>query len=55
MAMRLESIITDFLWLPEADWVIIQKQLDFLSNKFPDHDFSCEHIKQELIKRSNIY
>lgn len=55
MAKSLENIINDFLWLPEADWAIVQRQVDFLNKKFSKHYFACEYIQQELLKRSNIY
>lgn len=55
MANSLENIITDFMWLPEADWPIIQRQIDFLRKNFPDYSFACEYICEELLKRSNIY
>lgn len=55
----LESIITQFLWLPEADWQIIQHQIDYINAKLKsigeERKFSCSYILEEIKKRSNIY
>ena len=59
----LENLIRQFVWLPEADWPMIQRQLDFISTKaerisaFTEvkRQFSCNHIREEIKKRSDIY
>lgn len=61
----LESITTQFLWLPEADWPMIQRQIEHLNIRFeketsdnPDETeikFCCKYILKELQKRSEIY
>jgi hypothetical protein len=59
----LENIIKQFMWIPEADWPIIQRQIDFidtLAEKIPDfkegqRQFSCKNINDEMKKRSEIY
>jgi hypothetical protein len=55
----LESIITQFLWLPEADWQSIQHQIDYINAKLKsigeEKKFSCSYILDEIKKRSNIY
>jgi len=59
----LENIITQFLWLPEADWHMIQRQIEYLdlmlkreaSEKYKNHKFSCRYIVKEMVRRSKIY
>jgi len=59
----LENLIKQFIWLPEADWPMIQRQLDFINTKaerisaFTEvkRQFSCNYIREEIKKRSDIY
>ena len=57
----LDSTVNQFLWLPEADWPMIQRQIEFVNSKLTgisgskNMEFSCSHIKCEIEKRSNIY
>ncbi len=55
IAALLFLIINNFLWLPEADWAIVQRQIDLLDKKDSGYLFSCGYILEELKKRSNIY
>jgi len=60
-----DNIINQFLWLPEADWPMIQRQIEHLNVRLekegldnPDETeikFSCKYILDELQKRSEIY
>lgn len=59
----LENVIKQFIWLPEADWYMIQHQIDFINNKLgglQDRSlkkckFSCNYIIEELRGRSEVY
>lgn len=57
----LENVIKQFFWLPEADWPVIQRQIDFMNSilsHIPDlsqRKFSCTHIINELKKRSDVF
>jgi hypothetical protein len=55
----LDDTITKFLLLPEADWQIIQHQIDYINANLKSIDeerkFSCSYILEEIKKRSNIY
>ena len=59
----LENVIKQFIWLPEADWYMIQHQIDFINTKlgglrdksFKKCKFSCKYIIDELKDRSEVY
>jgi len=59
----LENVIKQFIWLSEADWYMIQHQIDFINNKLgglQDRSlkkckFSCKYIIEELKDRSEVY
>jgi len=59
----LDNVIKQFIWLPEADWYMIQHQIDFINNKLgglQDKNlkkckFSCKYILKELEDRSEVY
>jgi len=55
----LDTLIKQFLWLPEADWQIIQHQIDFIDEKLDElgdkRKFSCNYIIEEIRKRSELY
>ena len=57
----LDSTINQFLWLPEADWPMIQQQIEHINSRLEDIDdfknrrFSCNYIREEIRKRSDIY
>ena len=59
----LDNLINQFIWLPEADWHIIQHQVDFINEKlkkltdknFDQCKFSCNYIIEELRERSEVY
>ena len=59
----LENIIKQFIWLPEADWYMVQHQIDFINNKLSSLQdkslkkckFSCRYILKELEDRSEVY
>ncbi|MCG2757780.1 MAG: hypothetical protein L6263_05050 [Desulfobacteraceae bacterium] len=59
----LDNVIKQFIWLPEADWYMIQHQIDFINNKLSclqdkslkKCKFSCNYILKELEDRSEVY
>ena len=59
----LDNVIKQFIWLPEADWYMIQHQIDFINNKLrrlqdknlKKRKFSCRYIIKELEDRSEVY
>ncbi|MBU4012583.1 MAG: hypothetical protein KJ550_03865 [Proteobacteria bacterium] len=59
----LDNVIKQFIWLPEADWYMIQHQIDFINNKLNSLQdkslkkckFSCKYIIEELKDRSDVY
>jgi len=61
----LDDTITKFIWLPEADWRMIQYQIDFINTKLKSitkdeqtntyRQFSCDFIRDKITERSNIY
>jgi len=59
----LDDTITKFIWLPEADWRMIQYQIDFINTKLISirkdgsiyRQFSCDFIRNKITKRSEIY
>ncbi|PXF58997.1 MAG: hypothetical protein C4B58_04795 [Deltaproteobacteria bacterium] len=55
----LDDTITKFLLLPEADWQIIQHQIDYINAKLRKakgkRQFSCSYINKEIERRSEIY
>ena len=59
----LENVIKQFIWLPEADWYMIQHQIDFINNKLGGLQdkrlkkckFSFKYIIEELKDRSEVY
>jgi hypothetical protein len=55
----LDDTITKFLLLPEADWQIIQHQIDYINAKLRKakgkRQFSCSYINKEIEQRSEIY
>jgi hypothetical protein len=57
----LDSTINQFLWLPEADWPMIQQQIEHINSRLEDIDdfknwrFPCNYIREEIRKRSDIY
>lgn len=62
----LDNVINQFTWLPQADWQIIQHQIDLinahisngsprLKAKFNGRRFACAHILNNLKERSEIY
>jgi len=59
----LDNLINQFIWLPEADWYIIQHQVDFINEKLKKIKdtnlnkcrFSCGYILKELKERSEVY
>lgn len=57
----LRNIIEHFLWLPEADWPMIQRQIEHVNSMLryieglKDKSFSCTFIKEEIRKRSDLY
>lgn len=71
IVLLIQAIIRQFFWLPEADWVMIQRQIELLDERLKkwhkknvdnktqhipkDLKFSCPHIINELKKRSEIY
>ena len=60
-----DNIINHFLSLPEADWPMIQRQIEHLNIRLEKEasnnsdgtklEFSCEYILNELRRRSEIY
>lgn len=56
---RLDDTINKFLLLPEADWQIIQHQIDYINARLEEVGdrgrFSCSHILDEITKRSEIF
>ena len=60
-----DNIINQFLWLPEADWPMIQRQIEHLNIRFEKEaldnsagtgiKFCCKYILNELQERSEIY
>lgn len=65
IAELLNDTITKFIWLPEADWRLIQHQIDFINTKLKSitkdiergtyKQFSCNFIIDEVRRRSEIY
>ena len=59
----MDRIINQFYWLPEADWPIIQMQIDMLNQRLDTFrkgnlkklKFSCAFINNEIEKRSKVY
>ena len=59
----LDNVIKQFIWLPEADWYMIQHQIEFINNKLgrlqdkslKKCKFSCRYILKELEDRSEVY
>ena len=57
----LDSTINQFIWLHEADWPMIQQQIEHINSRFEDIDdfknrrFPCNYIREEIRKRSDIY
>jgi len=57
----LDSTINQFIWLPEADWPMIQQQIEHINSRLEHTDdfknrlFSCNYIREEIKKRSDIY
>lgn len=57
----LNSTVNQFMWLPEADWPMVQRQIDHInlrlknSSDLKGSKFSCSFINNEIDKRSNIY
>jgi hypothetical protein len=61
----LNDTVTKFIWLPEADWRMIQHQIDFINTKLKSisedntnkkrRQFSCNFIIDEIRRRSEIY
>jgi hypothetical protein len=57
----LDSTVNQFIWLPEADWPMIQRQTEYINSRlkrlddFSGCEFSCGFINEEIIKRSQIY
>jgi hypothetical protein len=59
----LDNLIKQFLWLPAADWQIVQHQIDFINAKLrylndqkgEPMKFFCSHIIEELRRRSQLY
>ena len=56
---RLKDILDDFKWLPEADWQIIDHEIDYLDDLLKDSNlggsFSCAYILNEIKRRASIY
>jgi len=54
-----DNLINQFLWLPEAEWQIVQHQIDYINAKLKDigegRKFSCNYINEEIRQRSEIY
>lgn len=59
IAVLLDDTIKKFLWLPEAEWQMVQHQIDYINAKLKtlgeNGKFSCQYINGELEKRSEIY
>ena len=63
IAEILDNLIKQFIWLPEADWYMIQHQIDFINTKLSSLQdkrlkkckFSCKYIIEELKYRSEVY
>jgi hypothetical protein len=57
IAQRLENILRDFLMRPEADWAMIQLQIDYLEKRFASRGlkFICSFIIERLRERSETY
>ena len=55
----IDSIITHFIWLPEADWPMIQRQIELLDHRMnttgQGQKICCEYISREIKKRSDVY
>jgi len=57
----MDSTVSQFLWLPEADWPMIQRQIDHINLRLKDSgdliekQFKCQYIIDEIKKRSEIY
>ena len=59
----LDSTINQFFWLPEADWLMIQRQIEHINSrlehiedfKVKERRFLCSYILEEIKKRSEIY
>ncbi|NQT55975.1 MAG: hypothetical protein HQ551_07070 [Desulfobacteraceae bacterium] len=55
----LDDTITKFLLMPEADWQIIQHQIDYINARIEEVGdkgrFSCSYILDEIINRSEIF
>ena len=57
------STVNQFIWLPEADWSMIQMQIENINSrlkhledfKVKDRVFSCKYILKEIKTRSEIY
>ncbi len=59
IAELLDDTIKKFLWLPEADWQMVQHQIDYINAKLKtlgeNRKFSCKYINDEIKRRSEIY
>lgn len=59
IAELLDDTIKKFLWLPEAEWQMVQHQIDYINAKLKDigegRKFSCNYINEEIRQRSEIY
>lgn len=57
----IQNTIRQFKYLPEADWPIIQRQIDLIDKRlkeisdFRERYFFCTYIQNEIKKRSQIY
>ena len=51
------NIINNFFWLPDADWQLIQRQIELLNLKFEPSklEFSCKKIIKEMKIRCETY
>jgi len=55
----LDNTIDNFKVLPQADWQVIQHQIDFIRAKLAgfdgELDFHCQHINREIRERSERF
>ncbi len=59
----LDSTVNQFFWLPEADWPMMQRQVEHINSrlehiedfKVKERRFLCSYILEEIKKRSEIY
>lgn len=57
---RIDDTINKFRYLPEADWQMVQRQIDFINHRLQDAGddnaaFACSFITEEIFRRSEIY